>query len=542
MPPTPVGSLCIVLHTHLPWVAHHGAWPVGEEWLHQAWAHSYLPVADLLERLGAEGNRDLLSLGVTPVLAAQLDDPYCLSAQHSWLGSWQMRAAGLAASTDPDRREAGRREFRAASAATATFETTWRHGASPVLRRLSDAGIAEILGGPLAHAFTPDLDDHWASATLHSGLDDAHLRLGRRPRGIWTPECAYRPGLDQVYADAGVDHLMLEGPTLQSAGAHTRGAWLLADTDVRVVGRDLPLAYRVWSPKRGYPGGRWYRDFHTYDHEWGLKIHRVTGRSIAPQDKAPYDPDRAASAVQRDALDFVSAVRERLLDQREDGRPALAVVAYDTELFGHWWAEGPQWLEQVLRLLPEAGITPRSLSSALDAHDIVGRVHPAEGSWGSGKDFRVWTGAQTADLRAAQRAAADRVRSLLRTGISRDPRRDQLLTSLLLGLASDWIFMVSKDSAADYARARLRDHLADVQAIADELERSDASEHGMATWIDVAQRDRPWGHLDSRAYARCPCGSSTCPGSTRRSSTEVLDATSTLSPRPRLHSGTMSPS
>ena len=81
-----------MLHSHLPWLAHHGSWPVGEEWLYQAWAHSYLPVVDLLRRLAAEGRRDVLTLGVTPVLAAQLDDPYCLRACHDWLGNWQLRA------------------------------------------------------------------------------------------------------------------------------------------------------------------------------------------------------------------------------------------------------------------------------------------------------------------------------------------------------------------------------------------------------------------------------------------------------------------
>ena len=87
-----MGTFCLVLHTHLPWLARHGTWPVGEEWLHQAWSHSYMPVVDIVERLAAEGRRDLLTLGVTPVLAAQLDDPYCLERQHAWLGGWLLRA------------------------------------------------------------------------------------------------------------------------------------------------------------------------------------------------------------------------------------------------------------------------------------------------------------------------------------------------------------------------------------------------------------------------------------------------------------------
>ena len=88
----PVGTCCIVLHTHLPWLLHHGAWPVGEEWLHQAWAGAYLPLLGMLERLAAEGRRDLVTLGVTPVVAAQLDDPYGLREFHTWLGFWKTLA------------------------------------------------------------------------------------------------------------------------------------------------------------------------------------------------------------------------------------------------------------------------------------------------------------------------------------------------------------------------------------------------------------------------------------------------------------------
>lgn len=507
---TSLGSLCFVLHTHLPWVAHHGRWPVGEEWLHQAWAQSYGRILQMLHRLAEQGQRDVLTLGITPVLAAQLDDPYCLRAHHEWLGDWQLRAIGLSGMPDPDRRAAGQREYQAATSALEFFEHEYRHGVSPTIRRLVDAGVVEVVSGPVSHTFTPGLSDEWAGAVLAAGMADTRLRFGFTPEGIWTPECAYSPGLERVFADHGVDHLMLEGPTLLAAGANTDSPWLLADTEVRVFGRDLPLAYRVWSPRRGYPGGRWYRDFHTYDHDWGMKIHRVTSRNTPPEDKAPYDPARAHIAVQRDAVDFVTTVRNRLLDQRTRNphRPGLAVVAYDTELFGHWWHEGPQWLEQVLSLLPEAGITPRSLASALDHHDVAGRVQPGPGSWGSGKDFRVWTGSQTANLRDAQEATLRRVQHLLERYPDRRESQpaphnayNQAVTSLLLGLASDWVFMVSKNSAADYARERLHNHLADVDAIIDEIE-SGRADSVSAFWQTVADNDRPWGHVDARSFIR----------------------------------------
>ncbi|MGH4025385.1 MAG: 1,4-alpha-glucan branching protein, partial [Pseudonocardiaceae bacterium] len=367
----PLGTFCLVLHSHLPWLAHHGVWPVGEEWLYQAWAYSYLPVVDLLERLATEGRRDLLTLGITPVLAAQLDDPYCLRGMHDWLGGWLLRAQFAASRATTNRattnragmQEVAAREHHAAGTALSHFEQRWRHGAAPVLRGLVDDGVVEPLGGPATHPFQPLLHPQVRAFSLAEGLADTALRIGHRPAGIWAPECGYRPGMEEDYATVGVGRFLVDGPALHgdTAFAHPVGG-----SDVVCFGRDLEVTYRVWSPRSGYPGHSAYRDFHTFDHPTGFKPARITGRHVAPQDKQPYDPELAACVVRRHVDDFVTVVRERLagLAQRH-GRPALVVAAYDTELFGHWWHEGPAWLEGILRRLPEAGVRVSTLGAAL---------------------------------------------------------------------------------------------------------------------------------------------------------------------------------
>ncbi|HEY5030835.1 MAG TPA: glycoside hydrolase family 57 protein [Actinomycetes bacterium] len=505
----PIGTCCIVLHSHLPWLAHHGSWPVGEEWLYQSWAASYLPVVDVLDRLADEGRRDLLTLAVTPVLAAQLDDPYCLRELHTWLGFWQVRAEGLGASTDPRKRELGSREFRASQHALRDFESRWRHGASPVLRRLVDSGAVELLGGPATHPFQPLLDDRVAAFALSTGLDDTQLRVGTRPDGIWAPECGYRPSLEDLYADAGVQRFLVDGPTLLGAGRTTADAWTVGGTDVVAFGRDLDVTYRVWSPRRGYPGGPWYRDFHTYDHASGFHPARVTSTRTAPEDKAPYDPERAAGAVAEDAADFVSVVRQRLVDLAggRDGRPALVTVAYDTELFGHWWHEGPAFLEAVLRLLPEAGVRVTTLRGAVEAGHVAGSADLAPGSWGSGKDWRVWEGEQVADLVDAGAAIQKRWLDLVGAhGSDPDRRRDldQLARDALLALSSDWAFMVTKDSAAGYARDRFAGHEAAFHALARAIDDTGHGHRGDAIGLAARQAatDGPFAHLDARLLRR----------------------------------------
>jgi 1,4-alpha-glucan branching enzyme len=487
----PVGTFCLVLHSHLPWLAHHGRWPVGEEWLYQSWAHAYLPVLDVVRRLAAEGRRELLTLGVTPVLAAQLDDPHCLRGVHDWLGGWLLRAHGAA----PRLPEPAAREHRAATAALEVFERDWRHGASPLLRALTDTDALELLGGPATHPFGPLLQPEVGAFALETGLTDTAVRLGARPAGIWAPECGYAPGMERGYAAAGVRRFLVDGPALRGDTALARP---VGESDVLAFGRDLEVTYRVWSPRSGYPGGRDYRDFHTYDHPSGLKPARVTGRRVPPEAKRPYDPVRAAAAVARDAADFVRVVRERLAALRERlGRPGLTVAAFDTELFGHWWYEGPAWVEAVLRALPEAGVRVTTLRGAADAELVGAPVELPPASWGSGKDWRVWAGPQVADLVAQQERVQKALIGAAAPGLARDPIRDALATEALLALSSDWAFMVSKDSAAGYARERASGHAARVDELAFLLGtgRRRAAERRVESW---GGDDAVFGHLDAR--------------------------------------------
>jgi 1,4-alpha-glucan branching enzyme len=486
----PLGTFCLVLHSHLPWLAHHGSWPVGEEWLYQAWAHSYLPVVDLLQRFAAEGKRDVLTLGVTPVLAAQLDDPYCLRGFHDWLGNWQLRA--WYAGTHWQDKDLASYEHKAASSALSAFESQWRHGFSPVLRPLVDSGVVELLGGPATHPFQPLLEPRLREYILRTGLDDTELRLGHRPAGIWAPECGYSPGMESMYASAGVGHFLVDGPSLRGDTASAR---TVGSSDVVCFGRDLSVTYRVWSPRAGYPGHADYRDFHTYDHPSGLKPARVTGKHVPPHEKQPYSPARAAGMVHQHAADFVETVVNRL-----KGLPSrsMVVAAYDTELFGHWWHEGPAWLEEVLRTLPEAGVRVTTLQGALAAGHLGGPVDLPASSWGSGKDWRVWDGEQVADLVDAGAALQRNLLSVVDV-FEKAPASaaDQLVREALLALSSDWAFMVTKDSAADYARRRATVHGARFDELC-ELLRLGLYDRAVQRATELAGEDHVFGRLDAR--------------------------------------------
>ena len=492
--PTAVpGQFTLVLHSHLPWLVNHGRWPVGEEWLYQSWGSSYQPVFDVLRRLADDGMKSQVSLGITPVLAAQLDDPHAAASMYEWLADWQLRAMELATDRDPIRRDHGNREFRAAAAAIADFEQHWRHGGSAAIRSLIDAGVIELLGGPLAHPFAPLLDERLRRFSLTEGLADARLRWGHTPTGIWAPECAFTPGMETEYDAAGVEHFMVDGPTLRGDTALGRP---VGNADVVAFGRDLQVSYRVWSPKSGYPGHAAYRDFHTYDHDSGLKLSRVTGRNVDGPDKAPYDPARVDAVLERHVEDFVGHVRARLISESDRiGRPALVVAAFDTELFGHWWHEGPQWLERVLRRLPEVGVKVGTLADAHRDGYVGTPVDLGDSSWGSGKDWRVWAGPQVqhfVDLNAeVVQTALDTVDKQITSAptTSRDRVNDQIVREALMTVSSDWPFMVSKDTAAGYATERAHKHAHATREICD------AAAAGRS---EVAQRlAQGWGRADN---------------------------------------------
>ncbi|WP_168703069.1 1,4-alpha-glucan branching protein domain-containing protein [Gordonia paraffinivorans] len=493
------GQFTFVLHSHLPWLANHGRWPVGEEWLYQSWAASYLPLFDMLERLADDGFTDQFSLGITPVLAAQLDDPHCAASMYEWLADWQLRATEAAVSSDPDRAEAGSREYLAAQRALETFETKWRHGASPLIRRVASSGVVEILGGPLAHPFAPLLDPRLRMFSLTEGLADARARWGFDPAGIWAPECAFDPGMEAEYARAGVGHFMVDGPTLHGDTALGRP---VGDSGVIAYGRDLTVSYRVWSPKSGYPGHAAYRDFHTYDHETGLKRFRVTGRSVPGDQKKPYDPSRVDAVIDRHVEDFIGHVRQRLIDESARiGRDALVVAAFDTELFGHWWHEGPVWLERVLRRLREVGVKVGTLAGATRAGLVGEPVDLPASSWGSGKDWRVWNGPQVEHLvtlnAEVTETALDAVAKLLSDRGQRNRVADQIVRETLLTVSSDWPFMVSKDTAAEYAVSRAHTHAHATREICDAALRGrDAVAEELArNW---ARADNLFPALDAR--------------------------------------------
>jgi 1,4-alpha-glucan branching enzyme len=467
-----VGLFALVLHTHLPYVRRNGVWPCGEDLFHQAAVESYLPLLEVLERV-ADGVREpVLTVGLTPLVAHQMEDEHMLRELVGYLGRWELRALWQVASYRGPHEAAfhdlaafyarhGRRQLARLEALPA--------GIARAFGALEEAGVIEILGGPASHPVLPEIGEPTVlRAQVLEGLAEHERILGRRPRGMWLPECAYRPGrgIEELLAEAGITHVVVDGPTmLRSAGpGSTFRPRLVGASPVAAFARNLEVTYRVWSPTGGYPTNKWYREFHHYDLTAGFKDWRVTSIRTPLAGKRPYEPARAAERAARDAEDFVALLDRALSAYREErGEEGVVVACYDTELFGHWWFEGPIWLEHVYALLRRhPRVRPVSLAGALAELGPGGPVDLVEGSWGFRKDLRSWVGPETEDMwRALAEAEAETVR-LARKIPEPTPAEQralaQLARELFLLQASDWPFMVLRGRNAGYARERFAGH------------------------------------------------------------------------------------
>jgi 1,4-alpha-glucan branching enzyme len=450
-----VGDLAIVLHSHMPYVEGFGTYPFGEEWLFDAFARSHLPVLDVAERL---------TVTITPVLADQLEAAGVGDRMLRFLRRHRIDAA------DRDVADAGAALRPAARAEADHYTRANRRlrklGGKP-LRAFQEAhekGRIALMASAATHAVLPKLAT-WAGRRLQvdAGLRSHERRFGEAS-GFWLPECAYAGGLERVLAEQGIAYTCLD------QSGHERGTAAL--TPIRLPGGpiaftvDWPTVRLVWADQ-GYPSDGAYLEYHRLSTN-GVRLWSIGG--------TPYDPARAAKRAAEHAASFLAAVRDRLERHRSDrGKRGLCVFAIDTELLGHWWAEGPIWLREVIKGAELDGVRPLTLPQALREHDPEDR--PArEASWGEGKGLETWDAPAVADLVWATRRSELRLlRALSRRTLSR-PAALRAARELLALQSSDWAFMDHRGQAGDYPYARATAH---AEALLEAIDSPDAVEAGV---------------------------------------------------------------
>lgn len=496
------GYLSLVLHAHLPFVREpdHETF-LEESWLFEAITETYLPLLNLLQGWQRDGLPARLTLSLSPTLCAMLRDPLLC----------QRYARHLDRLVELAEKEIHRTHWdRAFHALAEMYRDTfcqarelWRHHQGDLVRafrQFQAAGLLEIITTAATHAILPLLAPHPPSvrAQILTARDQHRLCFGRDPQGIWLPECAYSPGLEDFLREAGLRWFILDTHGLLHAHPRPRyGSFapLYAPNGVAVFARDPDSSRQVWSKEEGYPGDPRYRDFYRdlgFDLDFdyvrphlpspdnrgftGFKYYRITG----PGEKAVYQRTPALAAVQEHVRHFLA---QRQLQVRQlDGwldRPPLMVAPYDAELFGHWWYEGPEFLDGLVRQLcpPQTGdlslLTPSDYLRRHPTHQIG---TPGASSWGEAGYWRVWLDEGNEWIYPHLQVAQARMAELAQ----RFPRADgltaralrQAARELLLAQASDWPFILRANTSPEYARRRVKDHLLRFLSLYDQLTRT----------------------------------------------------------------------
>ncbi|HXQ88159.1 MAG TPA: hypothetical protein VN733_00845, partial [Solirubrobacterales bacterium] len=364
------GDLAIVLHSHMPYVEGFGTYPFGEEWLFDAVVRSYLPVL--------EAARDL-TMTVTPVLADQLEDPGAAERLRRFLVEWRIGAAEAdLKQVAPECRAACEGERERYRHALELLDAAGGDPLAPFQRAAAEGRIA-LAASSATHAVLPLLATRQGlRLQLETGIRSHRRRFGW-DGGLWLPECAYVPGLEWRLAEQGVRWLCVDQSAYDEDSLEA-----LAPVGTAAGPVALPIDWEaiswLWSLD-GYPSDPAHAQFAGKSLR-GIRIWRVGGGA--------YDPAAAAATAERQADEFLAAAAARLRAYAESrGRRGLLVFAIDTELLGHWWSEGPQWLAAVLDGAAAAGVRTVDVPTALAEHEPLARPLHAS-TWGEGKDFRTW--------------------------------------------------------------------------------------------------------------------------------------------------------
>jgi len=483
------GYFALVLHAHLPFVRH----PeydhfLEEDWFFEALTETYLPLLDVFEGLERDNVHFRVTLSLTPPLLSMMTDPMLQQRYLRYLDERLVAIEGELKRTadDPYFNPVVHFYKHRFTRLHEQFVTNYELDVTRGFRRLMEKGYLEIITCGATHGYFPLLATQEESlyAQLSMAVRTHERILGRKPRGIWLAECGYTPGVDKILSEFGIEFFFVDSHGLLDADPSPRygvNRPLRTPNGPVAFGRDYESSKQVWSAEEGYPGDHVYREFYRdagFDvHEphiqsllhvdiknfTGLKYHRITGDGDM---KEPYHPEWARDRAAEHAGNFLFN-RQRQMEHLSANmdKPPIVVAPYDAELFGHWWYEGPQWIDFLFRKM------------AFDQHDVevitpweyqnrFGDIETAqlpECSWGAGGYHEVWLNGSNDWIYPYLHSAAERISQLVQRFPQADGMQrwalDQAARELLLAQSSDWAFIMKTGTSVEYAVHRTKTHI-----------------------------------------------------------------------------------
>ncbi len=536
-----LGSFCLTLHSHLPWVLGHGIWPHGTSWVNEAAAETYIPLLQEVNKLIEEGYHPKFTLGLTPVLCEMLSHPSFIDGFIGYLDEKVGAALGDLDEFTENKYEKGRirlskwwEEFY--ERIRDDFIHKFNRNIVGGFKKLQDDGLLDIITCGATHGYNPLFSkDSSIDAQFKVAIKNYKKHFGRAPTGTWLPECAYRPGykwknplsgeefdrpgIEYFLAKNGLKYFFVDSALLlggKSQGVYAARFPLLkelwkqfasqyeeiptsfekspyesylvstqsAESPVAFFTRDEKTGIVVWSGEHGYPGCQEYLDFHKKHFPGGLRYWKVSGPKVDLGEKMLYWPDDVPAKLDENANHYVNLIKDILRAYKGDyGKPGTIVAPYDCELFGHWWFEGNWWLARVLRWIeddPEIDLTNTRISLNQNPPNKV--VSIIEGSWGQGSSHWVWLNEWTIwTWKLIYEVENKTEKIMMKYGITEDENLKKILKQLaresLLLQSSDWQFLITTWSARDYAENRVSLHYENFNRLYAMAERYGSGEH-----------------------------------------------------------------
>ncbi len=527
------GKFVLMLHAHLPFI-NHPDFPqfMEERWLFEGITETYIPLLKAFERLEKDGINFKLAMSITPPLMEMFANKDLQRKYEEYMNKLIELANKEVERTkneDPIKHKMARYYKN-------DYEDILEHfkavdgDLTKAFAHFQEKGNLQIITCNATHGFLPLMMQipQNVNAQIEVGVNAYKNHVGKNPDGIWLAECAFEPGLDKYLKKHGLSFFFVDSHGLwfgDPAPAYGVYRPVMTEEGIFVFARDPESSQQVWSAEVGYPGDSRYREFYRdigFDREedyitpyidgsgercnTGIKYHKITSKKTDLNSKELYDIDDALNAVREHAKDFISKKKEQVTKLMEefDGVEPVITAPFDAELFGHWWYEGPLFIEQLFREMNEAEeLNPYTPREVIDTLNSVQIVTPAASTWGANGYNEVWLNGSNEwiyrHLDNAAETMIDLSKKYYNVNDLQERVLNQMARELLLAQSSDWAFIMTTGTTVEYAVNKTKTHLNRFRGLKKDLENDsiDVDRLKSLEWIDSI-----FDNIDFRVYAK----------------------------------------
>ncbi len=488
-----LGRLAIVLHAHLPYVRKNEKNSLEEDWLFQAILESYIPLLQVMESSKKkDASNTKLTFSLSPTLISLLQDKQIQKKFSSWI---KTRIEFL---TDLPHKEQTASQFLRRNIKNNYLY--WEECNGNLIERFKNlyiTGNLDILTCAATHGYLPILRENPETVLgqINTAIRSHEIIFGTRPLGIWLPECAYYENLDEILFNCGIRYAVLDGHGILNGFPRPRyGVYapICSKKGVAFFGRDSESTLPVWSSREGFPGNPVYREFHkdlgwelstselekkgiTTSRPLGLKFHRITNNKAPLGKKEFYIEDEAIKKVEEHSDQYLLSRSKQLKNlSLSSSFDPLLIAPFDAELFGHWWYEGPRFIENILSKSKKYSIKLTNLKEILLEKPNLQICDPSPSSWGQGGYHNYWLNDKNAWI-VPEITKAGAVFVELASRKFTDDFSIRLLKQaareLLLSESSDWSFILRAGTTTELAKERIDRHIFRFWKLIDILEK-----------------------------------------------------------------------